>query len=144
MGYACPVCEDPQVDAKHLADHLALTALLGDDDHEAWLDDHAPGWTQEDDAWLGERVVDEAERIELPTEGESQARRADFGKGVDATHDPGVAFEELTDRSRAGADPSLDDEAQAALREAYEITQRRRERQGPNEQPDEGDTSETE
>ena len=39
MGYACPVCDHPQADARHLANHLAFTALARGGDHEAWLDD---------------------------------------------------------------------------------------------------------
>jgi hypothetical protein len=39
MGYACPVCETPQQDAAHLADHLAFTAIVHTDDHESWLED---------------------------------------------------------------------------------------------------------
>ncbi|PSP70281.1 hypothetical protein BRC79_02495 [Halobacteriales archaeon QH_8_67_27] len=44
MGYACPVCDDPQADAEHLANHLAFTAMLRGDGHEAWLDDHVDDW----------------------------------------------------------------------------------------------------
>ena len=66
MGYACPVCDDPQADARHLANHLAFTAILGDDAHEAWLDDHAPGWADEGESELAERIADEAEQREYP------------------------------------------------------------------------------
>ena len=38
MGYACPVCEDPQSDATHLANHLAFTAMLRGGEHGEWLD----------------------------------------------------------------------------------------------------------
>ena len=44
MGYACPVCDTPQRDAEHLANHLAFTAMLHGDAHETWLDDHVPEW----------------------------------------------------------------------------------------------------
>jgi hypothetical protein len=54
MGYVCPVCEDPQADGHHLANHLAFTAMLGDDAHEAWLDDHAPEWADADPAALAD------------------------------------------------------------------------------------------
>lgn len=66
MGYACPVCGDPQIDAAHLANHLAFTAMLGDDDHGAWLDQYAPGWAEAGEAELAERVVDRAEPVEFP------------------------------------------------------------------------------
>ena len=65
MGYACPVCETPQADAHHLANHLAFTALLGDDDHEAWLDEHTPGWDEAGEDELAERVLAEAKEVEV-------------------------------------------------------------------------------
>ncbi|WP_435361030.1 DUF5810 domain-containing protein [Haloarchaeobius sp. DFWS5] len=64
MGYACPVCEVPHADAEHLANHLAFTAMLHSDDHEQWLDDHAPDWEQSNPESLAPVVsehVDEAE-----------------------------------------------------------------------------------
>lgn len=66
MGYVCPVCEDPQADGEHLANHLAFTAVLGDDAHEAWLDEHAPDWGDRDPAALAERVVDHADETDYP------------------------------------------------------------------------------
>ncbi|WP_276270522.1 DUF5810 domain-containing protein [Haloarcula litorea] len=66
MGYACPVCGDPQADAGHLANHLAFTAMTGGDDHEAWLDDHVEGWGQLGETELAEAVVDRAEETEYP------------------------------------------------------------------------------
>jgi hypothetical protein len=66
MGYACPVCSDPQADATHLANHLAFTALTGGDDHETWLDDTVPEWGQLGETELAERVVDHAEQREFP------------------------------------------------------------------------------
>jgi hypothetical protein len=61
MGYACPVCETPQRDAEHLADHLAFTAMLHGDAHEQWLDEHAPGWVEAGAADLAPVVTDHAE-----------------------------------------------------------------------------------
>ena len=66
MGYACPVCSDPQADATHLANHLAFTALTGGDDHETWLDDRVPEWGQLGETALAERVVDHAAQREFP------------------------------------------------------------------------------
>lgn len=66
MGYACPVCSDPQADAGHLANHLAFTAILGDDDHEAWLDDHASGWNEMGERELAAVVSDHVEETEFP------------------------------------------------------------------------------
>jgi hypothetical protein len=66
MGYACPVCDDPQADATHLANHLAFTALTGGDDHEAWLDEHVPAWGQHGETELAAEVVDHADEREFP------------------------------------------------------------------------------
>jgi hypothetical protein len=56
MGYACPVCGDPQADAGHLANHLAFTAMIRDDGHEAWLDEHAAGWSEWGEADLADHL----------------------------------------------------------------------------------------
>ncbi|WP_181685993.1 DUF5810 domain-containing protein [Halorhabdus salina] len=160
MGYACPVCTSPQADAKHLADHLAVTALLGDDDHESWLEEHAPGWEEEDDASLAERVVEYAEETALAQDadqhdhahepGDAAGEQAGGPHGeTDAEageHDPGVAFEEFGDAVTADANPPLDADAQAALNEAYEMTRKRRERAATERSDDSGgdETGETE
>jgi len=130
MGYACPVCGEPQVDAKHLADHLAFTALLGDGDHETWLDEHAPGWADDDDDALAERVIDDATEVDLPAaeDDHDHAPVPDSGAFRDSEHEPGVAFDELSERVDADANRPLDDDARAALREAFELTRERRER----------------
>lgn len=67
MGYACPVCEEPQADGPHLANHLAFTALLHDDEHAGWLDEVAPGWADRSPEDLADEVVDHAEAIEVET-----------------------------------------------------------------------------
>lgn len=66
MGYACPVCGDPQADARHLANHLAFTAMLGREDHERWLAEHAPGWADEGERELAGRVAEHAEETDYP------------------------------------------------------------------------------
>jgi hypothetical protein len=65
MGYLCPVCEEPQVDAEHLANHLAFTAILRSGEHEDWLDENAPGWTDEAPETLGPIVSEHAADVEL-------------------------------------------------------------------------------
>jgi hypothetical protein len=82
MGYACPVCEDPQADGEHLANHLAFTAVLGDADHEDWLDEHAPGWGDTDPQELAERVSDHAEKREFPQVFEDTTSGHDHGEGA--------------------------------------------------------------
>ena len=64
MGYACPVCEAPQADGEHLAHHLALTAMLHGDDHEAWLADRLPDWAERDPSGLAAAVVEGATEVD--------------------------------------------------------------------------------
>ncbi|MFB6094321.1 MAG: DUF5810 domain-containing protein [Halanaeroarchaeum sp.] len=79
MGYACPVCEAPQVDAAHLANHLAFTAMIHGDDHADWLDERVPDWRSMDPETLGPRVADHAEERDVDAPegdaGRSSARR---------------------------------------------------------------------
>ena len=138
MGYACPVCGDPQADAGHLANHLAFTAILGDDDHEAWLDDHAPDWGEMGEAELADAVVDHVEETEFPqvfedTVGgleestpdsleersgmlfEDEGFGDDAAHGHDHGHDHGPA--------RAGnLSAEMDPETEAIVEEAREMT----------------------
>ena len=60
MGYACPVCDTPQRDGEHLAHHLAFTAMLHGDDHEAWLDERVADWSERDPAGLAAEVTPHA------------------------------------------------------------------------------------
>ncbi|EMA67152.1 DUF5810 domain-containing protein [Halorubrum kocurii] len=64
MGYACPVCETPQRDGEHLAHHLAFTAMLHGGDHETWLDDRVPDWSDREPAGLAAEVTPHAEDAE--------------------------------------------------------------------------------
>ena len=64
MGYACPVCETPQRDGEHLANHLAFTAMLRGGDHEAWLSETVPEWETATPEALADTVVDHAPAAE--------------------------------------------------------------------------------
>ena len=64
MGYACPVCETPQQDGEHLANHLAFTAMLRGGDHEAWLSETVPEWETVAPETLADAVVDHAPEAE--------------------------------------------------------------------------------
>lgn len=66
MGYACPVCSTPQADGEHLANHLAFTAMLQGDEHEAWLDEYVPDWGEDDPESLAPRVTPHVEEEEFP------------------------------------------------------------------------------
>lgn len=121
MGYACPVCESPQADAEHLANHLAFTALLGREDHETWLDERVPDWADRGPADLGAAVADHAEETDYPRV---------FEDTTDADgheHDPDAAFEaELARQAGYGRDAraGLDDEVARTLDEARDLTRR--------------------
>lgn len=58
MTVECPVCDGPHPDGVHLANHLAFTAIGGERDHEAWLDEHVPDWGSMDPTTLGRRLVE--------------------------------------------------------------------------------------
>lgn len=115
MGYACPVCDVPQRDGKHLANHLAFTAMLRHEEHETWLDEHVDGWQDMNAPALAELVVDHAEEREFEelfedtVEGESHAHPHDHGQGHGS---PAIQTE-----------GNFSAETQEVLREARELTQ---------------------
>ncbi|WP_251341464.1 DUF5810 domain-containing protein [Haloplanus halophilus] len=116
MGLACPVCETPQRDAEHLANHLAFTAMLHGDAHERWLDETVPGWESEGAAELAPVVADHAESAdydEVFEESLPEGRR-------DHDHDHGVPTGTDAAPSFDGGD--LDDDARRTLAEAREMT----------------------
>lgn len=144
MGYACPVCSDPQADRGHLANHLAFTAMLGDDDHEAWLEEHAPGWEKMGEAELADVVAelvpetsfpqlfeDTAGGLEEgsndPPEERSGALFDDAGHGGAHGHDGGDgSAHDHGDAPPSAVDTSgpMDEETAEALEEAREMTAR--------------------
>ena len=83
MGYACPVCDDPQQDTEHLANHLAFQALTHGDDHEAWLDEHAPGWAEGGPADLAPRLAGLAEEAEYEAVFENTTEESSDGELYD-------------------------------------------------------------
>jgi hypothetical protein len=118
MGYDCPVCATPQADARHLANHLAFTALVHGDDHEAWLDEHCPGWETEGEAELAERAAPLAEQGEYPQVFEDTTD--------DGSHDHDHEHGDGGPGGRGrGAVPGTDAEVEAALEAARELTRER-------------------
>jgi hypothetical protein len=103
MGYACPVCEQPQRDASHLANHLAFTAIGGDEAHETWLDEYVPDWGERDPESLGSEVSGYAEEREVEVVTEERVAEGNPHRGP----------------TRA---PDLDAEAQDVLAEAEAMT----------------------
>jgi hypothetical protein len=63
-GYACPVCGDPQADIDHLANHLAFTAMLREDGHADWLDEHVPDWSERGEAELASALSERTDLLE--------------------------------------------------------------------------------
>lgn len=111
MGYRCPVCADPQPDGEHLANHLAFTAMLGDVDHEDWLDEQAPGWGEEDPESLGAILAERVETVDLEGVGggsDGQGGRPDVDLG--SQQGPSAA--------------SHDAETRAIIEEAQEMTRK--------------------
>jgi hypothetical protein len=144
MGYACPVCSDPQADAGHLANHLAFTAMLGDGDHETWLDEHAPGWTEMGERELAATVSEHVAETDFPqlfedTVGGLESETEDppgersgalFDEsGHDHSHGHGRDHAHTHDHDGAGpggfeASAPADGETERILEEAREMTRR--------------------
>ncbi|WP_435097529.1 DUF5810 domain-containing protein [Halorubrum sp. N11] len=134
MGYACPVCETPQRDGEHLAHHLAFTAMLHGDDHEAWLDDRVPDWSDREPSGLAAEVTPHAEDAEYHEVFEDTVDRGrpdvDLGAHDRAGH--GQADHDHADHAshdhaaggRSGAVDATgetDPEVASAIREAREM-----------------------
>jgi hypothetical protein len=133
MGYACPVCEEPQADLGHLANHVAFTAMTGGEDHEQWLDEHVSGWGQLGESELADELVELAEETAFPFDDVDEHDHA----GHDHGHDAGVD----TEQARARASGHLDDEAEDILREARELTEEMQEPGTDSDTDDETDES---
>lgn len=113
MGYACPVCDIPQRDQDHLADHLAFSALLGREDHERWLDERVPGWGEMGRESLGDRAAEYATEREFPQVFEDTTEHrhgGDHGHG------------ERAERRARGRGAGIDPETESILAEARELT----------------------
>ena len=124
MGYACPVCDTPQRDGEHLAHHLAFTAMLHGGDHESWLDDRVPDWSDRDPDGLAAEVTPHAEDAEYREVFEDTVDRgrpdvdlADHDHAGHAQGGHGRGAPGVVDESGAA-----DAETAAALREARELT----------------------
>ncbi|THE65131.1 hypothetical protein D8Y22_07870 [Salinadaptatus halalkaliphilus] len=114
MGYACPVCGSEQADAVHLANHLAVTASLGREDHLEWLDEHVPNWDEQTPEELGELVSEHASEIDTP----------DFDEGPAHDHGrPAGLEDDLARQTRQPGRSDLSAGAEGVLEEARELTQ---------------------
>ncbi|MFC7141330.1 DUF5810 domain-containing protein [Halosimplex aquaticum] len=146
MGYACPVCDDPQADAEHLANHLAFTAMLRGAGHEAWLDDHVDGWADRSPEELAEQVSEYADEEEFPQSVEDATGGHESGHGdAHGGHDHGAGGHDHGGQSADGvesaapggiADFDVDDDQEDVLAEARELTRRRRENAAADSEPE--------
>lgn len=128
MGYACPVCDERQIDAEHLANHLAFTAILRGGDHETWLDRHAPDWDEMGPEALAAEVSEHAETVDVegyePGEsmdtahgtGDHYAATEERTRGAGRTREPGKG------RSSGIGLDRLSAEDRAVLEEARDLT----------------------
>ncbi len=151
MGYACPVCATPQRDGEHLAHHLAFTAMLHGDDHEAWLDEHVSDWADRDPSGLAAEVTphaDDAEYREVFEDTVSRGRPdVDFGAHDHAEH--GRSGHDHPDRDRVarggtGAVDSpgdTDPEVVEAIREAREMAREANDGEEDKSNPAAGDNT---
>ncbi|WP_254531950.1 DUF5810 domain-containing protein [Natrinema gelatinilyticum] len=136
MGYACPVCGAEEADAVHLANHLAITASLGREDHRAWLEEYAPHWADCGPEELGEIVSPHAAEIDTPAfEGGDHGHDHDD----DAPGRPGSLEEGLARQSRRPGRGSMTAETETVLREAAEMTRQLH----PSSEDDVSDESES-
>jgi hypothetical protein len=127
MAYECPVCTEVNADGEHLANHLAVTASLHEDDHAAWLAEQVPDWPERSPAELGEAVLDHARERDV--------------EDSPASHEHGAggrrpSFEATLDR-QGGDGRTRDRETERVLREARELTERMAPDAESAEDPDE-------
>jgi hypothetical protein len=150
MGYACPVCEVPQQDAEHLANHLAFTALLHEDDHADWLDGSVPDWRDGGPEDLAPKVADLAEESDYDAVFEDTAhaghehqhgdhQQAGHHHGEGRSHDLGVDPAAAGRQAESAASTELDAETQSVLQEARAMT-----REMLSEESEDGERSEVE
>lgn len=128
MGYECPVCGIPQADGGHLANHLAFTALIHSDEHEAWLDERVPEWDTLEEDELADALIETAAETEFPQVFEDTT--TDSAHGHEHDHErSGQLFDEPSvvgqgREQRVGTQPAaLDAEARAVLEEARQMTE---------------------
>jgi hypothetical protein len=104
MGFACPVCDAPQADGEHLANHIAFTAMLHDDEHADFLDAHVDGWEDKTPPELSAELIRHADETEYDQVFEDTTEGAGMGHG-----EAGSAGEEATtDAGWSGRPPEGD------------------------------------
>lgn len=131
MGYLCPVCAEPFGDAAACANHLAVTAILHGEDHDAWLadavDERAEAavddWESVPRVELAEIVADRAEE----TTDHDHPGEHSHTHPVDGSHEGPTQGGPAIIESKAET-AQLDADARAILEEARELTERMQQR----------------
>jgi len=130
MAYRCPVCDNPETDAEHLANHLAFTAVIRGDGHEGWLDEHVPGWGEENPETLAPKVAEAVPAVEVPEldddghDGHDHGARLEDELAKQGSHrGPGAAEGGDVGGAPAGGRGDLSEEAAGVMREARELTE---------------------
>ncbi|WP_049979475.1 DUF5810 domain-containing protein [Halolamina rubra] len=133
MGYRCPVCGSPQQDDEHLANHLAMTAMLHGEDHEAWLDERVAEWGEYTPPELADEIVDDAEAVDYDAATAEDAEieiPTDDGHEHDHEGSGTHPTEEIADPDEVPDSGFIDEAAEQAVAEAREMTRKRRESAG--------------
>ena len=113
-----------------MANHLAMTAMLHGEDHEAWLDERVAEWGEYTPPELAAKIVDDAEAIDYE---EATAEDAEIEIPTDDGHDhehdhTGThPTEEIADPGEVPDSGFIDEAAEQAVAEAREMTRKRRE-----------------
>jgi hypothetical protein len=159
VAYACPVCDSLAPDGEHLAHHLAIVAMSRGGEHETWLDEHADGWREESPETLATFALEHAEEVDHELADATAGDRPDAGHdhGGAGAHDHGHAHGtgaqggaggsgggNAAGRGSTGASVASDEETQAVLAEAREITQRMLDDDGGEEERESGDSGDRE
>jgi hypothetical protein len=133
MAYRCPVCDVLQPDGEHLANHLAITAMLDREDHADWLAEHAPEYGDLGPAELAETVTPHAETVDTEDQAATLEESAHLDGAMTAGRDGESTRQEpfehavgrQTGQGRTGfcsQGSDFDAETRAVLEEARELT----------------------
>jgi hypothetical protein len=130
MAYRCPVCDNPETDAEHLANHLAFTAVIRGDGHEAWLDEHVPEWGEENPETLAPKVAQAVPEVNVPEFDDDDHGGHDHGARLEdelanqgSHRGPGAAGASDAAGASAGGRGDLSEEAAGVMQEARELTE---------------------
>jgi hypothetical protein len=129
MAYRCPVCDVVQPDGEHLANHLAITAMLDREDHADWLDTHAPDFGDMGPEALAETITPHVETVDVDGDDAPAIEPGPAGDSGRPDRSERAAFDHAIERQagRGRAAPGshsggFDAETQAILQEAQELT----------------------